>query len=133
MTQAGKPEYGAACNGCGLCCLAGQCGTSRQLFGLRRVCPALERTDTGGRCGVVENAARYVKGPFTPAVKREAAAVAIGAGIGCDAVTTDDNPLRVAIQGPILHAKKRAMVEASSVEARDCLNHMGLIYRGGIQ
>jgi uncharacterized cysteine cluster protein YcgN (CxxCxxCC family) len=71
-----KPAWGAACNGCGVCCLAEPCPVG-MLVSLRRrgACRAL-RWDTGAanyRCGLMKVPA------LNTVVKRW-----IAAGRGCD-------------------------------------------------
>jgi hypothetical protein len=73
-----KPTYGDPCNSCGRCCVISQCPLSLLTFGERTLCPALTPDGAGGYgCGLVST------DRFPPA-KRSAAAVAIGAGTGCD-------------------------------------------------
>jgi len=71
-----KPRSGAACNGCGVCCLAEPCPlgivVSRRTRG---ACAALQWDGLRYRCGLVESA-----GPrLARALRRW-----IGAGRGCD-------------------------------------------------
>lgn len=82
-----KPEEGAACNGCGLCCLAEPCPLgmviSRRLHG---ACVALTWDEGDGRyrCGVVERPRAYL--PWLPeAAARRLALHWIASGDGCDA------------------------------------------------
>ncbi len=52
-----KPPYGAACNGCGICCLAAPCPVSSVLLAHRNgPCPALVWQETGKlyRCGMLQ-------------------------------------------------------------------------------
>lgn len=78
-----KPLFGDPCNNCGACCLAGPCGVAEALLGATvGRCPALRQDPLGGYlCGILTEA------PLPEAAK-EAAAVAIGAGLGCDATIT---------------------------------------------
>ena len=71
-----KPGLGAACNGCGVCCLAEPCPVGR-VFSLRRTgaCSAL-RWD--------EAAARYRCGLMAQPALRRLVARWIAAGKGCD-------------------------------------------------
>lgn len=80
-----KPRHGQPCNGCGLCCMAELCPLALSVFGKKPgPCPALmlERTADGQPrkfvCGLVVSEA-------IPPPLREAAALLIGSGQGCDA------------------------------------------------
>lgn len=84
-----KPAVGAACNGCGICCLAEPCPVG-MLVSRRRhgACRALQWDDTGHRylCGMVVRPADHL-----PATLRWSASWwrrwslrLIAAGIGCD-------------------------------------------------
>lgn len=81
-----KPPAGAACNGCGVCCAAEPCPLgvllSRRLTG---ACVALQWDPIGSRyrCGVVEDAAAYVRVLPAPWARRLALRW-IAAGAGCD-------------------------------------------------
>lgn len=94
-----KPPYGHACNRCGLCCQYEVCPLGQLVF--RQVagpCPALERDGEQFACGLVAHPSSYA--PIRTSVHgaqvmSEAAAWAVGAGVGCDArVETDDEPPR---------------------------------------
>ncbi len=92
-----KPELGAPCNGCGLCCLSEPCPigvlVSRRTTG---PCTALEWTSTSSRyeCGMLTHPTRHLG---LPGVKRLSPTSLlnrllrrwvtrmIAAGIGCDA------------------------------------------------
>lgn len=84
-----KPEYGACCNGCGVCCAAEPCPVAyvflRQFKGR---CRALLWQEAAGRyvCGMVACPDRYVS--FFPRRWRERIgqffASRIAAGVGCD-------------------------------------------------
>lgn len=84
-----KPPHGAACNRCGVCCMATLCPLGQALFkGEAGPCPALVPTVDGYGCGVVADPARYR--PARALSKgagalRAAAALLIGSGTGCDA------------------------------------------------
>lgn len=105
-----KPEIGAPCNGCGLCCRTRVCSTGS--FALRLVrrfgervdgpCPALEpRPDGSVACGLVAHPRAYLRNhPRPDAALRFAVAVLIGAGAGCD--EAGDEPDETA--GPKLDA-----------------------------
>jgi hypothetical protein len=72
-----KPPHGDPCNGCGACCMATTCDLGRHLFETSGPCPALMRDGPHTyRCGVMTVADERM---------REAAAVVIFAGEGCDA------------------------------------------------
>jgi len=75
-----KPPHGAACNRCGLCCVAMLCDLGQHIFRKKYgPCPALARTgDDTFACGVVLE---------TQGARRDAALLLIGAGAGtrCDA------------------------------------------------
>lgn len=64
-----KPDYGQACNGCGVCCSAEPCPVARVFLWQRRgACRALEwHTDAGAyRCGMLLRPAHYLY--FIPVV-----------------------------------------------------------------
>jgi len=88
-----KPELGAPCNGCGVCCLAEPCPLgiliSRQRSG---ACKALRwsAADLRYRCGAVSDAAgvlgprwAWAAGLFSRLARRW-----VAAGVGCDAPLT---------------------------------------------
>lgn len=79
-----KPEFGAPCNGCGLCCAVETCPLGMVLFRRRKgPCPALEWRDGRYVCGVLDAPDRFV--PLLP--RRWAARLVarwIAAGRGCD-------------------------------------------------
>lgn len=84
-----KPEYGAACNGCGVCCAAEPCPVARVfLWQLRGRCRALSWQEEMQRyvCGMVAHPDRYVT--LLPRRWRARAgaffASRIAAGAGCD-------------------------------------------------
>lgn len=59
-----KPAYGAACNGCGLCCVAVPCSLAMAFIDQcdeAKPCPALEWADGRSWCGLIRNPAKYVK------------------------------------------------------------------------
>lgn len=93
-----KPDYGARCNGCGLCCAFEPCPVAR-IFLLQssRKCRALLWQDDAGSyvCGMVVCPDRYVR--MIPRRWRECSgkffASRIAAGTGCDfAAEMDDMP-----------------------------------------
>jgi hypothetical protein len=72
-----KPAWGAACNGCGVCCLAEPCPVGMVLsLRVRGRCRVLRWDDAGQRyrCGLMSGATLQVR----------LAARWIGAGRGCD-------------------------------------------------
>ena len=83
-----KPPHGRPCNGCGLCCEEEVCVLGRHV--LRRAigpCPALVKGPEGASCGLVTAPETYA--PVISAIAgrdaaSRAAAVLVGAGIGCD-------------------------------------------------
>jgi hypothetical protein len=91
-----KAPYGAPCNNCGLCCRAWVCPAGQAVLGVagEGPCPAIESTsDGGGVCGLIKSPARYapIKTMINgEAAMREAFALMVGAGQGCDAETDDE-------------------------------------------
>lgn len=79
-----KPEVGAACNGCGLCCAAATCPLGIVLFRRRRgPCPALSWAEGRYSCGVLTDPRRTL--PFLPrSWGARLVARWIAAGQGCD-------------------------------------------------
>lgn len=82
-----KPAWGAACNGCGLCCAAEPCPLGMMLSRRRHgACVALawDEDQRLYRCGVLTQPARWL--PWMPqALARRLAARWIAASRGCDA------------------------------------------------
>ena len=84
-----KPAWGAACNGCGVCCAAEPCPIGVLVSGRRSgSCKALEWRDAEQRyvCGVVSEPDRYL-GVGSDRLGRALSALArrmISAGSGCD-------------------------------------------------
>ena len=84
-----KPEVGAACNGCGVCCALETCPPARLRFlRARGPCPALEWSAKENRyhCGLLVRPAHYL--PFlttrAEAWARRLVARSIAASQGCD-------------------------------------------------
>ena len=84
-----KPAMGAACNGCGLCCLAEPCPlgiwVSRRRTG---ACKALQWDEAGQhyRCGMVSDPGAVLgwRQPWAVRLVARLARRWIAAGIGCD-------------------------------------------------
>ncbi|MEY4561302.1 MAG: hypothetical protein RLZZ618_579 [Pseudomonadota bacterium] len=82
-----KPEVGAPCNGCGVCCLAEPCPVgvlvSRRRHG---ACAALMWDEQQARylCGVVSSPHRFVAPRWLAALAGRFAPRWIAAGAGCD-------------------------------------------------
>jgi hypothetical protein len=86
-----KPPYRSTfCNGCGQCCLAVQCETSRQVFGDddARICPALEWDNAGSlyRCRLIRTQFKEVTVMSFP----EIGVGGVGKGCGCPDDVADD-------------------------------------------
>jgi hypothetical protein len=78
-----KPLFGDECNHCGLCCMRSQCPLSEMAFGLGAVpCPALRWDGADSVCGLLAGR------PELNDAQREAGALMIGSGVGCDATYT---------------------------------------------
>ena len=114
-----KPEEGAPCNGCGVCCLTQPCPLGMVLSGARTgACKALRWQDSVARyvCGAVDEPYAVVRSRMPSAipwlVKPLAAALPalarrwIAVGVGCDSSLQpltplepplSDNPLDVSI------------------------------------
>lgn len=110
-----KPAYGSPCNGCGQCCIAVQCPISLAMFGEQELCPALvhERGSSRFACGLAVDTAAFV--PDLPSWGGEALtetfALMIGAGIGCDGTTDEEEA------NPDLRAQMRQTAEANMLAA----------------
>ena len=82
-----KPPVGAACNGCGLCCLAEPCPLGMLLSRARHgPCRALAWDGAEGRyrCGAIRDPRHHL--PWLPAaLARRLALRWVAAGAGCDA------------------------------------------------
>jgi MinD superfamily P-loop ATPase len=75
-TAPAKPPLGAACNGCGVCCLAEPCPIGMLLSRRRSgACARLRWDGQRYRCGALDGASRW---------RRRLVARWIGAGRGCD-------------------------------------------------
>ncbi|HEX5801579.1 MAG TPA: hypothetical protein VFY24_01035 [Azospira sp.] len=95
-----KPAFGAACNGCGVCCAAETCPLGLIVFRRRRgPCPALEwhgeTADGRYRCGLLVSPARYLRYlRWLPAnaegLVRRLGARWIAAGTSCDSQAEND-------------------------------------------
>ena len=78
-----KPEVGAPCNGCGVCCLAEPCPVG-MVVSLKRqgACKALQWVDAENRyrCGLLAQPPTWWRRPWQAWMRRW-----ISAGSGCDA------------------------------------------------
>ncbi len=82
-----KPAWGAACNGCGVCCAAEPCPIGVLVSGRRSgSCQALEWRDAEQRyaCGVVSAPERYLGAGRLGRALSALARRMISAGSGCD-------------------------------------------------
>ena len=89
-----KPAYGSPCNGCGRCCEAKACELSKAIWAAD-VCPAIERTPDGHRCGLMTRPVHYVTKLRRHGTAKLAAAarLILRSGLGCDArYTGEANP-----------------------------------------
>lgn len=80
-----KPKHGAACNGCGFCCMVEVCAIGKLHHGEEQAAPCPSLTFENGRhwCAfVVAEAHPAVKAAGYPPLVTEA----LGIGRGCDAV-----------------------------------------------
>lgn len=89
-----KPAVGAACNGCGLCCLAEPCPLGQVISRKRSgACDALRWQDDLGlyRCGAMVDTERVLgaRWRWAAPVVRRLARRWISAGVGCDATLED--------------------------------------------
>lgn len=90
-----KPDWGAPCNGCGVCCAAEPCPVAHVfLFQFGGRCRALLWQEAAGRyvCGMVVSPDRYVR--LVPARWRNGLgrwfASRIASGDGCDSMAEID-------------------------------------------
>ena len=84
-----KPAFGAACNGCGVCCAAEPCPVGMLISRKRQgVCDALVWDGARGRylCGVVSEPQRFVAPRWLATGLARVAMRMIAAGRGCDCV-----------------------------------------------
>ncbi|MDB5846838.1 MAG: hypothetical protein JWP29_590 [Rhodoferax sp.] len=96
-----KPEFGAPCNGCGVCCLAEPCPVG-VLYSRRRhgACDALRWDEPLGlyRCGLAAEPLTLIGWPGAPRwLQRWARRLVqrwIAAGDGCDAAMSVESPKR---------------------------------------
>jgi hypothetical protein len=59
-----KPDYGAPCNGCGLCCKAVPCPIAKDMLGAQSgPCPALEHDAGRYWCGMLLRPSHYLGMP----------------------------------------------------------------------
>lgn len=85
-----RPAYGAPCNGCGVCFIQEPCPLAVRVFRIGYQsgrCPALEHDAGAYRCGLVVNPGRYAKARAVARGRKalaDAAALLVGAGLGCD-------------------------------------------------
>ena len=82
-----KPAAGAACNGCGICCLAEPCPVGMLVSRRRRgPCVALlwEADQAHYRCGIVTEPARFIGSAWLARLAARVAPRWIAAGTGCD-------------------------------------------------
>ena len=86
-----KPQEGAPCNGCGLCCAAEPCGLAVELLGATAgPCPAMEFVDGRFWCGLVRNPSTYLDTlAFGDHMLGAIFAQALGVGRGCDSTMSE--------------------------------------------
>ena len=85
-----KPALGAACNGCGLCCLAAPCPLGMLVSRRRQgACHALQwdASQQRYRCGMVSDPGAILgwQHPWAVALVARLAQRWIASGVGCDA------------------------------------------------
>ena len=88
-----KPVWGAACNGCGVCCLAEPCPVGMLISRKRRgACDALRWDGAAGRyrCGLLAEPETYFRLAWLAPLGLRWARRMISAGSGCDADMTID-------------------------------------------
>lgn len=84
-----KPDHGAPCNGCGLCCAAEPCGVAVMMIGAdpeHGPCPALEHDGGKFVCGLIVKPSRHSSQvhPWADELVGQMVAATLGAGRGCD-------------------------------------------------
>src|SRR5687767_1795756 len=113
-----KPAYGSPCNSCGLCCRNEICPLGAIVFPRAFApCPALERDGDREVCGLIANPSRYAPirtSVYGNEVMSDAAAIGVGAGIGCDARLIEERD----IKPPEDFLKRLAEVARSSARTR---------------
>lgn len=115
-----KPAIGDACNGCGLCCQITVCGVGSYVQGLverygdraNGPCPLLIPKGDGFTCGLVARPKDHIASDKGVTPLRNAVAVMIGAGAGCDEV--GDEPDATAL--PKIHALQNRYIAQIGVE-----------------
>lgn len=114
-----KPLFGEPCNGCGICCYASQCPLSVALYGPVPVCPAIRPREGGGiDCGLLEKGPKKINGrKIVLEGWKEAVALMIGAGIGCDCTRTDADAIARESALPGMREKAKAAIRALSPKA----------------
>ena len=91
-----KPDYGAKCNGCGVCCAAEPCPVAHLfLWQFRGSCKALQWQAAGRRyqCGLVVDPKKYLRklpNRLSPLVSKWCAKK-IALDIGCDSSVEFEN------------------------------------------
>lgn len=127
MSLLPKPLYRDPCNGCGLCCIMGQCPLSSRFFGPRDLCPALEAVEGGAyTCGLIRDPARYSPQmrQFEPNDLRETYALILGAGKGCDCTHSDEDARRHEERPISSRAEAEASVQAARPQVRTIIRYM---------
>lgn len=91
-----KPPHGQPCNSCGTCCRIALCPLATHLFDrIAGPCPAIERDGQQQVCGLVRNPGNYAVSLTMIHGRTKmsaAAALLIGAGVGCDALEFGEKP-----------------------------------------
>jgi hypothetical protein len=90
-----KPIYGTPCNGCGQCCMGELCPPAKDFWpGRKGPCPALEYESNRFWCGLIRRPSFYTN--TQPDRKEDQIVIeyftkGVGAGWGCDALTTPED------------------------------------------